>query len=71
MPDEYGNGSDGPLFGQEFHDSADTDLLVAEAVKPAGEFVGTLNLPSHVRLCHRQNNASRVILVRHGSLVAG
>src|SRR6478672_4021069 len=42
MPDEYGNGSDGP---------------------PTSEFVGALNLPNHAALCHRQHNASRVILM--------
>jgi hypothetical protein len=64
-PDEYGNGSEGPLLYEQFHHASDADLFVVlEAVEPPGELVGALNLPSHARLCHIQNNVPRVIFSR-------
>jgi hypothetical protein len=51
------------VFSQQFYDSANADLLVVgEGFEPASELVGALHLPSHVSLCHRQHNASRVML---------
>jgi len=48
MPDEYGNGSDGPCSTSSSTDPADADLfLVAEVFEPSGELVGALNVPRH------------------------
>jgi hypothetical protein len=53
------------MFGQQFYDSANADLfVVVENLEPASEFVGALT-PSQA-LCHRQHNASRVILSAMG-----
>lgn len=36
------------MLDEEFYDAADDDLfLVAQGLKPSGEFVRALNLPSH------------------------
>jgi hypothetical protein len=41
------------MLGEKFDYPADAHLFVfREGFEPAAEFVGALNLPSHIRLCH-------------------
>lgn len=51
MPDEYGNGNDGPCSTSSSTTRptlTHADLLfVVQAPEPPGEFVRTLNLPRH------------------------
>ena len=60
------------MLYEQFDHAADADLfVVGEAIEPAGELVGALNLPRHAVLCHRQHKSSKVILsaVAHSSPV--
>ncbi len=72
MPDEKGNGSDGPCSTSSSttrpKSTCSSSLTKVRLRNPSGELVGSLDLPGHGPIMPKRNYATRVIVSR-GSAV--